>query len=138
MLIELPLFFKAPYIIFAPISPSKINAIQWSTDLNLSENALPAKKPSSGITPWKTPKKAAIIAASFFRKSFKHIPLVIEIATASIASPTAMQTISISPIISSHGFCYHVMKLTLFLCGNRGFCGRYCKMMKKFLPQSTP
>ena len=41
---------KASRIMFAPISPSRTKAIQWSTAVIFSANVAPRKKPRSGIS----------------------------------------------------------------------------------------
>ena len=70
-------------------------AIQWSTSSMRWLNVLAQAHPMRGISAWNSPKKKAIVSMGRQRVRFSRMPLAMEMAKQSMASPTARSQISI-------------------------------------------
>lgn len=96
-----PSSLKDSIIIRPPRKARILNAIQWSILSIRWLKKLAPIHPSRGIKAWKEPKLMLITSIGRSRTRFNIIPLAIETAKQSIASPTASSQIS-NPVISAY------------------------------------
>ena len=94
----LPSSLKDSIIMRPPKKANMIKAIQWSTLSIMWLKIRAPAHPSSGINAWKNPKQKAMNKIGRSCMRFRMIPLAMDTAKQSIASPTASSQIS-NPVI---------------------------------------
>ena len=84
-----------------PKKARMVKAIQWSMSSIRWLNKLAQAQPIKGIKAWKNPKKKAITNIGRHHTRFNKMPLAMDTAKQSMASPMAISQIS-NPLIISY------------------------------------